>query len=515
MTALKVIGGTGLLSALIASWECRTESHWLRLALLTGMIALLLPGTTPELKLSEFKGLSQALRATGAERLDQRSSPLGLLTTVASPTVPFRHVPGMSLNAPVEPPEQLATFTDGDGINVITRFDGDLSPLAYLDHVTSALPYHLLDQPRVLVLGAGAGADVLQALYEGAAHIDAVELNPQVVDLVNEEFAGFSGALYTDTRVTVRIGEARGSVSGNDRQYDLVQLALLDSFGASSAGLYSLSENYLYTVEAIGEMLGALRPGGILAITRWIKLPPRDGLKMFATAIAALERAGFANPGWRMIMIRGWNTSTLLISNRVFSAAQIEQAREFSRDRWFDVVHYAGITPADANRYNQLQQAQYFNATQSLLSADSEQFFEDYKFNLRPATDNRPYFFHFLKWRSLPEILALRGQGGLPLLEQGYLVLIATLVQAVLASLVLILLPLWLTKHRVEANSDGRIPVVVYFFTIGGAFMLIEIAFIQKFILFLSHPLDYSSRWPVSLSCALSTCCCYRLCSVG
>jgi hypothetical protein len=330
---------------------------------------------------------------------------------------------------------------------------------------------------------------VLQALYEGAAHIDAVELNPQVVDLVNEEFAGFSGALYTDTRVTVRIGEARGSVSGNDRQYDLVQLALLDSFGASSAGLYSLSENYLYTVEAIGEMLGALRPGGILAITRWIKLPPRDGLKMFATAIAALERAGFANPGWRMIMIRGWNTSTLLISNRVFSAAQIEQAREFSRDRWFDVVHYAGITPADANRYNQLQQAQYFNATQSLLSADSEQFFEDYKFNLRPATDNRPYFFHFLKWRSLPEILALRGQGGLPLLEQGYLVLIATLVQAVLASLVLILLPLWLTKHRVEANSDGRIPVVVYFFTIGGAFMLIEIAFIQKFILFLSHPL--------------------------
>ena len=283
--------------------------------------------------------------------------------------------------------------------------------------------------------------------------------------------------------------KARGFVTGRFDEYDLVQLALLDSFGASSAGLYSLSENYLYTVEALGEILDTLRPGGILAITRWIKLPPRDGLKIFATAAAALERAGVAEPGQQMVMIRGWNTSTLLLSNRVFSPHRIERVREFSNQRWFDVVHYPGIQAGEANRYNQLQQAWYFNAARELLGAEREQFFADYKFNIRPSTDNRPYFFHFLKWRTLPEIFSLRGQGGLPLLEQGYLILIVTLAQAALASLVLILLPLWLGKDKAKEVSGGRWRVVVYFFTIGISFMLIEIAFIQKFILFLSHPL--------------------------
>jgi hypothetical protein len=274
MDALKGVGVLGLLTALTASWECRVGSRWLTLVFLFGVIALLLPGMTPELRLSEFKGLSQALRVTGAELVDVRSSPLGLLSTVSSPKVPFRHVPGLSLNTPGGPPAQLATFTDGDGINVITRFDSGLASLEYLDYVTSALPYHLLDQPRVLVLGAGGGADVLQALYQDASKIDAVELNPQIVEIVNEDFADFSGSLYADARVTLHISEARGFVNSADEEYDLVQIALLDSFGASSAGLYALSENYLYTVEALGEFLAALRPGGMLSITRWIKLPP-------------------------------------------------------------------------------------------------------------------------------------------------------------------------------------------------------------------------------------------------
>jgi hypothetical protein len=190
-----------------------------------------------------------------------------------------------------------------------------------------------------------------------------------------------------------------------------------------------------------------------------------------------------------MIMIRGWNTSTLLLSNLGFSVGQIEQLRKFSKQRSFDLIHYPGIEAGEANRYNQLQQAWYFIAARELLGPEREQFFEDYKFNIRPATDNRPYFFHFLKWRTLPEILTLRGQGGLPLLEQGYLILIVTLAQAALASLVLILLPLLLGKNKAEEESGGRWRVVVYFLTIGISFMLIEIAFIQKFILFLSHPL--------------------------
>ena len=232
MEALKLVSALGLLSALTASWELRAGPRWLKLALLAGITVLLFPGVTPGLRLSELKGLSQALRVMGAQQIDQRSSPLGLLSTVSSPAVPFRYVPGLSLNAPAGPPAQLATFTDGDGISVITHFEGDLASMEYLDQVTSALPYHLLDQPRVLVLGAGGGSDVLQALYQGATHIDAVELNPQMVKLLNDEFVDFSGALFTDTRVSVHISEARGFVTGHDGEYDLVQLALLDSFGA-------------------------------------------------------------------------------------------------------------------------------------------------------------------------------------------------------------------------------------------------------------------------------------------
>ena len=518
MEALKLVSALGLLTALTASLEFRAGSRWLQLALLSGMAFLLLPVGTPQLRLSEFKGLSQAQWVIGAKQVDHRSSPLGLLSTVSSPAVPFRHVPGLSLNTPAGPPEQLAIFTDGDGISVITRFEGDLASLEYLDYVTSALPYHLLDHPRVLVLGSGGGADVLQALYQGASRIDAVEINPQVVELVNDRFADFSGALFTDPRVSVHISEARGYISDKDEKYDLVQLALLDSFSASSAGLYALSENYLYTVEALGEILDSLQPGGILAITRWIKLPPRDGLKILATAVAALERMGVAEPGQQMIMIRGWNTSTLLLSNVKFSGGQIERLQKFTSQRWFDLVHYPGIEAAEANRYNQMQQAWYFIAARELLGTGREQFFEDYKFNIRPATDNRPYFFQFLKWRTLPEIISLKGSGGLPLLEQGYLILIVTLAQAVMVSMLLILLPLWLGKKTAEKGTGGYWRVVSYFFTIGASFMLIEIAFIQKFILFLSHPLyavavvlstflifagfgsAMSKRWPVPVS---------------
>ena len=181
---------------------------------------------------------------------------------VENARVPLRHAPGLSLNATMEPPPQLAVFTDGDGLSALTRYDGRREPLAYLDFMTSALPYHLLREPRVLVLGAGAGADVLQAIYHGARGIDAVELNPQVVDLVQRRFADFSGTPYGAAGVRMHIGEARGFVAAHGDRWDLIQVALLDAFGASSAGLYALSESYLYTVEALQEYLRAPRAGG-------------------------------------------------------------------------------------------------------------------------------------------------------------------------------------------------------------------------------------------------------------
>jgi len=446
-----------------------------------------IPGQWLELRLSEYKGLSQAMQVIDSRTMAVSSSPLGLLTVVESPTVPFRHAPGLSFGTRHIPPEQLGVFTDGDAMSVITRYDGDLSKLGYLGDVTAALPYRLLERPEVLVLGAGGGSDVLLALFNGAARVDAVELNPQVTELVRDTFAEFSGRVHEDPRVTVYTREARGFVAQSDRRYDLIQIGLLDSFGASGAGVQALHESYLYTVEGIQEYLVHISPGGVLAVTRWLKQPPRDSLKLFATAIAALQAESVDRPGQRVAMIRSWNTSTLLIKNGELTKNDIAAIREFARSHSFDVSYYPGMPKSDANRFNLLGQAYLYDGAMALLGNDAERLFERYKFHIAPATDNQPYFFHFFKWNSIREVMALRKHGGAGLVEWGYLILVATLLQAVIAGCVLILIPLTRIRRTWPTGTGARMGS--YFFLLGLAFLFVEMAFIQKFILFLSHPL--------------------------
>src|SRR5262249_7374095 len=157
-----------------------------------------------------------------------------------------------------------------------------------------------------------------------------------------------------------------------------------------------------------------------------------------------------------------------------------------------DVAYYPGIVAEETNRYNVLDRPELYEGALALLGPERAAFLDRYKFNVAPATDDRPFFFQFFKWRTLPELLALKERGGLPLLEWGYPILVATLLQASLASVLLVLAPLWMMRAR---SGDGGTParslaqVALYFTAIGLGFMFIEIAFIQKFILFLGHPL--------------------------
>jgi hypothetical protein len=439
------------------------------------------------LRISEFKGLSQALQVVEARVLAERSGPLGLLTVVDSPRVPFRHAPGLSLNTRFLPPEQLALFTDAEGLSVIDRWTGQAEGLDYLSDLTAALPYHLLDRPRVAVLGAGTGSDVLLALHHGARQVDAVELNPQVADLMQGTFAAYAGNVYGHERVSLEPGEARGFVARHARRYDLIQLALLDSMAVSASGAQALGESYLYTVEALGQFLARLEPGGLLAITRWLKVPPRDSLKLAATAIEALRRSGVAEPGRRLVVIRNWNTLTLLLKNGDFSAKELARVREFAGRRSFDTAWYPGMPAAEANRFNRLDRPWVYEGISALLGPQAAAFMDQYKFNIVPATDDRPYFFDFFKWSALPELLQLRSRGGAGLVEWGYLVLLGTLLQALAAGALLILLPLLLARRAWPPGAGGRMGS--YFFLLGLAFLFVEMAFIQKFILFLSHPL--------------------------
>ena len=483
LLALLPLAGSALVAARLPS---RLPLGSAQLAWLL-LLAFGVPQAHLGLQISEYKGLAQALEVVDSRVVGQSSSPLGLVTVVDSPAVPIRHAPGLSFGTRHIPPPQLAVFTDADGMSAITRFDGDLESVAYLGDMTAALPYALLDEPSVLVLGAGTGSDVLMALYHGASRIDAVELNPQMTGLVAETHADFAGQIYADQRVTVHTGEARGYIESRDGNYDLIQLGLLDSFGASGAGVQALNESYIYTVEALQAYLDDLAPDGVVAITRWVKLPPRDSVKLIATAIEALRRSGVSDPGNRLAVIRSWNTSTLLMKNGEFTPRDVGRIRDFTRARSFDTAWFPGMRPGDANRYNQLQEPYLFEAAEALLGGEAAQFLDRYKFHVAPATDNQPHFFHFFRWGTLPEVMALRKAGGAGLVEWGYLVLVATLLQAAALGLVLILLPLALAKHAWAAGAGRRFGF--YFLLLGLAFLFVEMAFIQKFILFLSHPL--------------------------
>lgn len=487
---LILICALALLAAPLAWWEFRGRWRGWALAFFMLGIASLpwLPSAWPLLQPSPYKEQSQALRLEGTKIMAQRSSPLGLLTVIASPLLPWRHAPGLSLQAAVEPPAQLGLFVDGSGMSAINNFSGDLAPLAYLDQLTSALPYHIATPRRVLILGAGGGSDILQALYFGAAQVEAVELNPQVVSLVQDEFATFSGAPYQAPGVSAHITDTRAFLRRNLQEYDLIQMAMVDAFGAAGAGLHALQENYLYTVEAFQDYWRHLSAHGALAISRWLKVPPRDSLKLLATARTALERQGVAQAADHLILIRGLQTSTILVTKKAVSEADIARLRTFCRERAFDLAYYPGIEPSEANRFNQLSKPSFYLGAQALLGDEAADYIDRYKFNLTPASDDKPFFFHFLKWQSIEEIMTLRDRGGMALMEWGYLVLLVSLIQAGLASIILIVLPLLFVRTEV-APGRRLCSVVVYFFALGLAFLFLELTFIQKFILFLGHPL--------------------------
>jgi hypothetical protein len=290
--------------------------------------------------------------------------------------------------------------------------------------------------------------------------------------------------------VSLHIAEARGFAAASRNQFDVIQLGLLDAFGASAAGLYALNESYLYTVEALQRYLMRLRPGGYLAMTRWVDLPPRDALKLFATAVVALEKENVRDPGARLAMIRNWNTATLIVKNGELTPQDVARLREFCTSRGFDLVWHPGMRAGDADAFNRLQQPYFHDGAVALLGGQRADFIERYKFNIAPATDDRPYFFHFFRWKTLPELLQLRDRGGLPLLDWGYPLLIATLVQALVLGAALILLPLArLRSPGARIGAGVRWRTAAYFAALGSGFMFVEIAFIQKFVLFLSHPL--------------------------
>jgi len=490
-TVLRIVGLLGILAGLLAVYHLARLGRLIvgaLLALFTVMIVLI-PGEWLELRLSEFKGLEQVLLINGSRHLQRDSDSMAQVDVIESREIPLRNAPGMSLLSPAKTPNQLAVFRDGDEMTTIDEHQGSESG-AYLDYLSSALPYQITTAPRkVLVLGASTGSELLQAVRHGAREIDAIEPEPLLTRLITEDYADYFGWDHIRDRIRFHTISARGYAASTSEKYSLVVAGLPGSSNGGAAGVHALATSYNLTVEAVQAYLDLLEPEGLLSITLWTSSPPRENLRLFATVVQALQNNGVESPENRIAWIRSWNTATLVVKNGVITKADAQRVRDFATERAFDLAWLPDLKEDEVNRYQLLQQPVFFIAARSLLSASAQDFIDNYKYNINAVSDNNPYFGNTFKWSSLPELLKISGRGGIAMIGVGYPTLLFTLIQAIIAAIVLILLPLAFIRRNQSDTSTQRRNIMVYFVCLGLAFLFIEIAFIQKFTLILSQPL--------------------------
>jgi len=460
-------------SLVVAKSRGRTIISAVALAAAVPLYLLLLHGRP--LEMNTFKDLSIARNQAGAKIEAEVFGPLGLVTVLNSPA--YHYLPDLSLNCPFGLPAQKGLFLNGDMAGAITGA-GDTR---FMEWRTASLPYQLLDRPLVLIIGGGGGTEIVSARHHGAREVSVIEMNREVVRLMQGRYRVFSGSLYDPARARILVEDGRGYLERTGERFDLIQMSLLESMESSSAGVFSLNENYLFTTEALKTALDRLTPGGILSISRWIKNPPRDTIKILATAIAALgpeEAAG------SIVMIRSWQTATILVRKGPFAPEQIETVRGFCRERLFDPCYYPGIKREETNLVNRLDESYFFDAAAQLLAGEGKNFYNEYPFYVRPATDDRPFFAHTFKAAVVKKYLIPYGRVSIPLIDWGYLLLWTALAILAVLSLILIVLPLG-TAGR---ETRGKVPVFVYFGSLGLAFMFLEMSFLQQFIRYLYDP---------------------------
>jgi len=310
-------------------------------------------------------------------------------------------------------------------------------------------------------------------------------MDPLVVELVTGERAEFTGHLLQRPGVRPVVEEARSYLEATSQTYDLISVPPFGSFGSSAAGMFALSASYLSTVDGLGRAIDRLSPGGILAVTRWIHHPEREAVRTLATVVEAAEGRGL-DPRPRLACYRGEGTATILFRREPWSDDQLATFRQFCSERAFDLWYYPGIRPQEANRYSQFPEPIYYQAAHALLLGDREQFYRTHLFRVRPATDDRPYFFSFFRWRALPWLVETLGAEWLGFVARGYVFLVLALVETMALGAVLIVVPL-LLLGRIR-RSPGKLSVGVYFLSLGLAYMLLEIACIQRFLLLLPSP---------------------------
>lgn len=212
---------------------------------------------------------------------------------------------------------------------------------AHLRYELSALAYHLAERPTgfsALVIGPGGGRDLLSALVFGARHVDGVEINPIIArDIMLDRFREYSGGIYANPKVAIHVDDGRSFLRRSTAKYDVIQASLVDTWAATGAGAYTLTENSLYTAEAFGEYLDHLDDGGLLTITRWVF----DGLRLVSLAQQACVERGL-DASRHLAIVRFDRVATFLLKKTPFTTAEVARLRQLSTDLGFSILYAPG-----------------------------------------------------------------------------------------------------------------------------------------------------------------------------
>ena len=365
---------------------------------------------------------------------------------------------------------------DAGASTFMTEFDGDFAKVDALKSEVASVAYRLTPKRNVLIIGAGGGNDVLTALLFGSQAVTAVEMNPLMLQ-IGEEFGDFNGHILQQPPVTTVVDEARSYIQHTDQQFDIIQATLVDTWAASAAGAFALTENYLYTQEAFRNYWDHLTDDGIFTMTRFYFDDPKEMLRLIALPLAVMDQAGVVDPSQHLVVVRREFLATILWKKTHFTADELRLIDEANAQYYFPLV------------YTPYQQPDPLFA-QLITAPDRAAFYNTYASNIRPPTDNQPFFFFFNKSSTGNPLAAL---GAMLSGDDEPSALLAFLVVVLaLFALAFLIGPLFLFGRQQERPPFfGK--WLFYFACIGLGFIMVEIVLIQRFILFLGHPIYATS----------------------
>lgn len=384
--------------------------------------------------------------------------------------------------------EQTDLNIDGDAGTTAYRFTGSFDEVGFLKYDITNLAYFLPQRHRAAIIGVGGGRDVLSAALFGRKEITGIELNPIFVHLLTRD-PGFMKFTSLSALPGVRfvVDEGRSWLARSKDFFDVIQMSLVDTWAATGAGAFTLSENGLYTVQAWKVFLDRLSPSGVLTVSRWYDptVPDETG-RLISLAMATLFEMAVSEPRRHVFLAAQGPVATLVLSKSPLALSDIEALEKAAAEYQHEVLITPRSVPAS------------FTLLRIMRAADRQAlnaFTSSLEFDLTPPTDDRPFFFNQLALSRPLQALAYaqtvvgrQSSGGG--VRRGNLAATGTL--AILFVIALLLVAATVIIPLRFALTDVGRPLVVkgtlYFMLIGAGFMLVEIGLLQRMSVFLGHP---------------------------